>query len=136
MVSILEPATLAVRQTLPCGGFPIRIRFTPDGARVLVSSAKSGAVTLFEAAVPRPLVAVRIPYDSTRATPTMLGPAFAGSAVPIGLLASPDGRRLYVAASAMGEVLEVDLASGAILRHLPTGREPDGMGYSPLRMAR
>ncbi len=36
----------------------------------------------------------------------------------------------------MGEVLEVDLASGEVLRRLATGREPDGMGYSPLRVGR
>ncbi len=136
MVSILDPATLALEQTLPAAHFPIRVRFTPDGSRVLVSGAKDGSVTVLDAAARRPLVVFRLPYDSARATPTMLGPAFAGSPVPIGLLASPDGRHLYVAASAMAEVLEVNLASGAVLRHLATGREPDGMGYSPLRASR
>ncbi len=135
-VSVLDPATLAVRRTLPCAGFPIRVRFTMDGSRVVVSGAKAGVVTVFDAMTQRPFTAIRIPYDSARAAPTMLGAAFAGSAVPIGLLVAPDGRRLYVAASAMAEVLEIDLGSGTILRRLPAGREPDGLAYSPLRLER
>ncbi len=134
MVSVLDPRTLAVQRTLPAAGFPIRVRFSPDGRRVVVSSAKSGLVTVFAAADPRAIEAIRLPYDSSRAMPTMLGPAFAGSPVPIGLLVSPDGARLYVATSAMGEVLEIELASGIVLRRLPAGREPDGLGWSQLRV--
>lgn len=134
-VGVLDAATLERKDTLPSAAFPIRVRFTPDGRRVLVTNARSGEVRIFDAATRRPLATVAIPFDSTRAALTMLGAQFASSAVPIGVLATPDGRRAYVAASAMGEVLEPDLKTGAITRHIPTGREPDGLGFSPIRLS-
>jgi len=136
VVAVLNASTLQLEDTLPSPVFPIRVRFTPDGRRVLVSNARSGEVRVFDSRSRRPVATIAVPYDSTRAVTTMLGTQFAGSALPIGVLATPDGRRLYVAASAMGEVVEVDLQTGAITRHLATGREPDGMGYSPLQAAR
>ena len=135
-IGILDAATLALEDTLPSAVFPIRVRFTPDGRRALVSNARSGEVRLFDVATRKPLATIRIPFDSTRAALTMLGAQLAGSAVPIGVLATPDGRHAYVAASAMGEVLELDLETHAITRHIPTGHEPDGLGFSPIHRTR
>jgi len=135
VVAVLDATTLQLEDTLPSPIFPIRVRFTPDGRRVLVSNARSGEVRVFDARSRRPIATVAIPYDSARAVTTMLGAQFAGSALPIGVLASPDGRSAYVAASAMGEVLEVDMRTWTVTRRFATGREPDGMGYSPLRVA-
>jgi YVTN family beta-propeller protein len=133
VVAVLDAATLTLQDTLPSPTFPIRVRFTPDGRRVLVSNARSGTVRVFDARSRRPIATIAVPYDSTRAVTTMLGSAFAGSALPIGVLASPDGRRVYVAASALGEVFEVDAGSWTITRRFATGREPDGLGFSPVR---
>jgi DNA-binding beta-propeller fold protein YncE len=132
LVAALDAATLRLLDTLPSSDFPIRVRFMPDGRRVLVSNARSGEVRVFDARARRPVATVAIPYDASRAVTTMLGAQFAGSALPIGVLATPDGRFAYVAASAMGEVLELDPEAGTILRRFQTGREPDGLGFSPL----
>jgi len=132
VVAVLDAATLRLEDTLPSSVFPIRVRFTPDGRRVLVSNARSGEVRIFDARSRRPIATVAVPYDSARAVTTMLGAQFAGSALPIGVLASPDGQRVYVAASAMGEVLEVDTRTWTITRRFATGREPDGLGFSPV----
>jgi YVTN family beta-propeller protein len=135
-VGVLDAATLRFEDTLPSADFPIRVRFTPDGRQVLVSNARSGEVRLFDVASRRVLASIHIPYDSSRASLTMLGAQFAGSALPIGVLVTPGGHRAYVAASAMREVLELDLRTRAITRHIPTGREPDGLGFSPLSISR
>jgi DNA-binding beta-propeller fold protein YncE len=132
VVAVLDAATLRLEDTLPSPVFPIRVRFTPDGRRVLVSNARSGEVRVFDAQSRRPIATLAVPYDSARAVTTMLGAQFAGSALPIGVLASPDGRSAYVAASAMGEVLEVDMRTWTITRRFATGREPDGLGFSPI----
>jgi YVTN family beta-propeller protein len=132
VVAVLDAATLRLEDTLPSAAFPIRVRFTPDGRRVLVTNARSGDVRIFDARSRRAIATVAIPYDSARAVTTMLGTQFRGSALPIGVLASPDGRRVYVAASAMAEVLEVDAGSWTIVRRFSTGREPDGLGFSPI----
>ncbi len=55
-----------------------------------------------------------------------------GSA-PVGTLPTPDGRLLYVAATATGEVHEIAVATGEILRSMPVGEEPDGLALVPLR---
>jgi DNA-binding beta-propeller fold protein YncE len=135
-VGILDAATLQLTDTVPSASFPIRVRFTPEGRRVLVSNARSGEVRVSDAQTRRAVATIAVPYDSTRAVTTMLGAQFAGSALPIGVLASPDGRRAYVAASAMGEVLELDMQAWTITRRFTTGREPDGLGFSPLRITR
>jgi DNA-binding beta-propeller fold protein YncE len=48
---------------------------------------------------------------------------------PEGILIAPDGKRAWVALSAMNRIAEVDIANRRVLRYLTTGQEPDGMGY-------
>ena len=47
-----------------------------------------------------------------------------------------DRRRLTADGFSRGEGAEVDLTTRTTVRTLRVGREPDGLGYSPLRVAR
>jgi DNA-binding beta-propeller fold protein YncE len=135
-ISVLDPRTLATLATLPCPDFPIRVRFTPDGRLALVTTARSSELHLFDVATRRSLGTVVFSLDSSRAAPTLLGTQFARSAVPVGVLPLPGSALAWVALSAMGEVVEVDLATRTVVRRLQVGREPDGLGFSPVRVER
>jgi YVTN family beta-propeller protein len=135
-ISVLDPRTLDTLATLPCADFPIRVRFTPDGRLALVTTARSGELHLFDASARRSLGAVRFPLDTARAAPTLLGDQFANSVVPVGVLPLPGNTLAWVALSAMGEVVEVDLATRSVVRRIAVGREPDGLGFSPRLVAR
>jgi len=133
-VSVLDARTMKVLAALPSADFPIRVKLTRDGRRALVTNARSSELRIFDVASRTPVATIRFPFDSAKARNTMLGERFAGSAVPIGLLLTPDGSRAYVATAATDEIAEVDLARGAIVRYLRAGREPDGLGYSALEL--
>jgi DNA-binding beta-propeller fold protein YncE len=135
-VSVLDARSLDTLATLPCADFPIRVRFTPDGRHALVTAARSSELHVFDAAARRVVASVAFPLDTARATPTLLGSQFARSAVPVGALPLPGNGVAWVALSAMGEVVEVDLRTRAVVRRVDVGREPDGLGYSPVRVGR
>ena len=54
------------------------------------------------------------------------------SSVPIGVICDTSGDHAYVAHANADVITEINLATGEIIRLLRAGREPDGMGYSPL----
>ena len=54
------------------------------------------------------------------------------SPVPIGIEIAPDGKRAWVAAANADAIVVLDLERWKPAGTLTAGREPDGMGYSPL----
>ncbi len=52
--------------------------------------------------------------------------------MPIGIALTPDGRTAFVAHSNADLVSVVDLQSWTVTGTLAAGKEPDGMGVSPL----
>lgn len=130
MITVLRAATLDSVATFPSGGvYPNRLRFTPDGRLVLVSNAASGTVQLFDARTRAPVAAIPFPRDTAKA-PADGGP-MSGSAVPLGILISPDSRTAYVATAAHNEIAVVDIPGRRIVATLRTGDEPDGMAFAP-----
>jgi YVTN family beta-propeller protein len=127
-ITVLDANTLDSLASIPTGEFPNRVHFTPDGRWVLVSNIRSGTVDVIDAAARRTVDHITFAFDSTKANPTMLG-AMGRSAQPEGILIAPDGRRAWIALSAMNRIAEVDLSSRKVLRYITTGQEPDGMGY-------
>ena len=49
-ISILDTEKLEVVGELECEAFPIRVAFTPDGERALVTCAESGDLAIYDAA--------------------------------------------------------------------------------------
>ena len=126
-VTILDARTLDSLATLPTGEFPNRAKFTPDGRRVLVSNARSGTIAVYDAAKRQRLADIVLPFDSTRARDQMLGAAMGRSAVPLGIVVHPNGRRAWVALAATDQIAVLDLERMTVERLLEAGREPDGM---------
>ena len=87
-----------------------RLKFTPDGRRVLVSSGPE--LVILDAA--KRNVIKRIPIGH-------------GSG---GVLVQPDGKRAFVACSPDNYVAVIDLRSLTVVGHIQAGAEPDGMAWA------
>lgn len=128
-VTVHDPDTLAVRATVPSPGFPIRVVFTDDGARALVTNARAATLSVIDANARRVERSVALARPGAEYRDTLLGRA----ALPIGVVAHPDGRRAYVAISGGDEIAVVDLDAGTVTARWPTGREPDALAIAPGR---
>lgn len=128
-VTVHDPDTLAVRATVPSPGMPIRVVFTGDGARALVTNARAATLSVIDANARRVERSVALARPGAEYRDTLLGRA----ALPIGVVAHPDGRRAYVAISGGDEIAVVDLDAGTVTARWPTGREPDALAIAPGR---
>ena len=90
---------------------PIRIKFTPDGKRVLISSPSTGDLVVFDAATRKELK------------------RFAVGEAAVGIAVSSDSRRAYVASMATGKVSAVDLETLTLAGSVQTGQAPDGLAW-------
>ena len=54
-----------------------------------------------------------------------------GSAVPLGILITPDSRTAYVATNAHNEIAVVDIPGRRVVATFRTGDLPDGMAFMP-----
>jgi len=134
-VSLLDPETLEVVAEVASPSFPIRAEVTPDGRRLLVTNARSGDLTVIDTA--RREVERRVKLDLAASDPEgrLFGDRFGESSVPIGIEIAPDGRRAWIAHSNADAIQVLDLESWRPIGVLTAGKEPDGMGYSPLTVA-
>jgi YVTN family beta-propeller protein len=114
-VTIIDVASKRVTQTLPISVRGAnRLKFTPDGTRVLMSGLGGGAgsnLVVLEAATRKEVKK----FD--------LGGSSAG------ILIVPDGSRAYVAVSGKDKVAVVDLKSLEVSGYVSTGKQPDGLGW-------
>jgi DNA-binding beta-propeller fold protein YncE len=62
----------------------------------------------------------------------LFGDRFGNSSVPIGVVVDDTGTLAFVAHANADVITEIHLETGEILRTLVAGKEPDGMGFSPL----
>lgn len=120
-ISIVDTKTLAVIATLPAKGSPIRVKFTPDGRRALVSCSKSGDVAVFDASTRKEIR--RISLDRDRSFSERNGK----SPTPVGILIAPDGRRAWIASTNADVVSIVDLERLQVVDRIVAGHEPDGL---------
>ena len=113
-ISIIDVAAKKVIQTFDAKTKRSnRLKFTRDGARVLVSDLGAGELLSFDA---------RSRQERGR---VKLGQA------PTGILIAPDGRHAYVAVSGENRIAVVDLESLSVVRTIGPGRNPDGMAWAP-----
>ena len=87
-----------------------RLKFTPDGRRVLVSSGPE--LVVLDAATRQVIKRIPIGHGSG------------------GVLIQPDGTRAFVACSPDNYIAVIDLHSLAVVRHIQAGTEPDGMAWA------
>ena len=95
---------------------------SPDGRTAVTSNFGEGTLSVID-------VATR---TVTRTQPVLGG----AGAAQVTILFSPDGERLYVAQTAPGVIVEVDLAEGELLGMLGAGTGSDGLAISPVDVTR
>ncbi len=132
-VSVVDPATLKISATLEPGKMPIRVKFTPDGTRALVFNAVSGDVAIFDAGDQEKDRQHSDAEEGEKLDDTKrMASQFGSGPVPVGIL-MPDSLQLaFVANTNFDTITVIDLDSLKIVERLQAGREPDGLGYTPL----
>jgi len=88
-----------------------RLKFTPDGARVLVSDLDAGQLIVVDAKTRKEITRIAL-----------------GKMVE-GILLAPDGSKAYVAENADDTVAVVDLKTLAVISRIKPGAGPDGMAW-------
>ena len=129
VVTVHDPATLALRRRISSRGFPIRVVFTPDGRHALVTNATAANVAVFDVRTRLRVATVELAQAGVTYRRSMLG----DTAMPIGLVVDPGGRRAYAALSGGDRIAVIDTQTWEILEHWDTGREPDGLAIIPDR---
>lgn len=115
-LSIIDIATKHITATLDAQVVGAnRLKFTPDGKLVLISSLRNGDLVIYDAASRQQIKRVNIGHGGA------------------GILVDPDGRRVFVACSPDNYVAVVDLKTFAVLGHLDVGGEPDGLAWAMRR---
>lgn len=131
-ISIVDTNSLEVIATLPCGDFPIRLKFTPDGAHALVSNARSGDVAVFDASTREEVHRIAMLAEAVAEKDQRLfGDQFEDSPVPVGIVVHPDGKTAYVANTNADVISVLDLEEWKLVDRLIAGDEPDGMAWAP-----
>lgn len=131
-VTVLDASTLETKADLSCPSFPIRAKATPDGDYFLVSCARSGDLAVFDARTKTEVRRVSMDLSAIATENRLFGDRFGTSSVPVGVLVEPGGQRAWIAHTNADVVVELDLQSWKVSRLLTAGKEPDGLGYSPL----
>lgn len=133
-VSVVDAASLEVTATVEPGRFPIRAEATADGRWVLVSNAESGTISVIDAASAEVARTLELAIEAKDGEGRLLQFGDDGP-VPIGIEIARDGKRAWVAAANADAIVVLDLEAWKPAGTLTAGREPDGMGYSPLAVA-
>lgn len=111
-VSVIDVASAKVVQTFDAGTKRSnRLKFTRDGALVLISDLGAGELVVIDVA------------SRTQRARLPLGLA------PTGILIAPDGKEAYVAVSGANRIAVVDLGTLKVSRTIETGKSPDGMAW-------
>lgn len=115
-ISIIDVASKTVTDTLAANvNGANRLKFTPDGKHVLVSSLGGAELAILDAASRR---------DAKRIT---IGRGAAGIEM------QPDGARAYVACTPDDYVTIVDLKTLEVTGRIEAGRQPDGLAWAVRR---
>jgi len=116
-VTVIDAATRKATETFP---IPVkganRLKFTPDGKRVLISGlgARQGdsSLVVIDAATHKEVKQLN----------------FGGGAA--GILIAPDGSRAYVAVSSADKIAVVDLRTLEVTGQISAGKQPDGLAWA------
>jgi DNA-binding beta-propeller fold protein YncE len=112
-LSITGVATKRVTATLDAKIFGAnRLKFTPDGKLVLISSLRDGDLVIYDAASHKEFKRVKIGHGSA------------------GILMDADGARAFIACSPDNYVAILDLKTLQVTGHLDVGGEPDGLAWA------
>ena len=118
-VTIIDVAGKKAIQTFPISvNHANRLKFTPDGKRVLISglgpaaTPKGANLAILDAATHKEIKGLNLGGGSA------------------GILIVADGSRAFVAVSGKDKVAVVDLKSLEVTAEIPTGKQPDGLAWA------
>jgi YVTN family beta-propeller protein len=112
-LSVIDLKTRTVTATLDAKVFGAnRLKFTPDGKLVLISSLRDGNLVVYDAALRKEFKRVPIGHGAA------------------GILVDPDGSRAFIACSPDNYVAVVDLKTFEVTGHIDVGGEPDGLAWA------
>ena len=134
-ITVLDAESLEKIREIPSKSFPIRATATPAG-KVLVTRARSGDLAVYDEETLEEALTVEFDLKSMDVQERLFGDRFGDSSVPIGVIVNGKGDHAFVAHANADVITEIDLGTGTIVRTLRAGREPDGMGFSPLSAKR
>lgn len=89
-----------------------RLKFTPDGSRVFITSLSSGELTIYDAHTRKEIKRLKTGHGAA------------------GMLMDPERDRAFIANSADNNIAIVDLKTLEITGHLDVGGVPDGMAWA------
>lgn len=112
-LSIIDIPSKKVTATLDAKIFGAnRLKFTPDGKLVLISSLGNGNLFIYDAASRKEIKQVPIGHGAA------------------GILMDPVGDRAFVACSPDDSIAVVNLKTLSVAGHLDVGGEPDGLAWA------
>ncbi len=110
-ISVVDARTGKILSTFSSGGqSPVRLKFTPDGKRVLVPTADKKLI-VFDASRRKLVATVELEFR------------------PKVIAVSGDGKEAFIGHPSEDRVSVVDLSSLKVVRTLPTGKRPDGVAW-------
>ncbi len=113
-IYVIDTAAKKVVQTLDAKVVGAnRVKFTHDGRRVLISSLRTGDLSIYDAKARTEIKRVRLGTGCT------------------GTLVAPDDARAYIACSSDNYVVVLDLKRLEPLEHIDVGPQPDGLAWAP-----
>jgi YVTN family beta-propeller protein len=115
-ISIIDAVAKKVTQTLPANVTSAnRLKFTPDGKLVLVSTLGGPDVAIFDAARRESVKRVKVGRGAA------------------GIQMQPDGSRAFIACTPDSYVAILDLRSLEVSGHIDAGKQPDGLAWAVRR---
>ena len=132
-VKAIDTSSYAVLASIKMDGRPRSVEFTRDGLWAFVTNENGASVSVVDATahktagkidIPKPEAPKAVPADP-EATPVI-------PPLPMGLVLSPDGSRLYVSLGRAKSVAVIDVAARKVLNVIAdVGTRPWGIGISP-----
>jgi DNA-binding beta-propeller fold protein YncE len=89
-----------------------RVKFTPDGTQVFISSLQNGELTVFDAKLRKEVKRLKVGKGAA------------------GILMDPKGARAFVACSPDNYIAIIDLKTLEVTGHLDVGGVPDGLAWA------
>lgn len=112
-LSVVDLTTRTVTATLDAKTFGAnRLKFTPDGKLVLISSLRDGGLVVYDAASRKEFKRVQIGHGAA------------------GILMDRDGNRAFIACGPDNYVAVLDLKALEVTSHIDVGGEPDGLAWA------
>jgi YVTN family beta-propeller protein len=112
-LSVIDLESRKVTATLDAKTFGAnRLKFTPDGKLVLISSLGDGDLVIYQAASRKRFKSVHIGHGAA------------------GILMDPEGKRAFIACSPDNYVAVLDLKTLEVTSHIDVGGEPDGLAWA------